>query len=296
MIAPLLLRSIAALRIVVFGDAHFDRGVRTALHGKDPAELLASTRVLRDSTDVSLLNLETPLCDEATSPEKKGGIRLRSDPSVAASLARAGFSAVTLANNHVLDRGKAGLRSTVKALADAGLRSVGADPSGDPCRPLLVGNATDSAAIFAWTPLPGIDGRTVCADPKRVVEGIRTMKSRRIPSLVVAHWGSEGNPRASSTQMAATSKFASAGATALVGHHAHVVQSEGLSIPSMEHGMMVWYGIGNFVFDQWEPWSRDALAVVMEFSGGGLVQQRTVELRRDGPRVRLSSPEASHLP
>lgn len=287
MILPCALGLLAGFRIVVFGDAHFDRGVRTALHGKDPAELLSSTRVLRDSADVSILNLETPLCDESASPARKGGIRLRSDPSVAASLDRAGFSAVTLANNHVMDRGEAGLRATMKALAEAGVRSVGAAPSGDPCRPLWVGKATDSVAIFAWTPLPGIDGHAVCADLERVAKGIRAAKSRRIPSLVVAHWGTEGNPRVSKAQVAAAKKIAAAGAAALVGHHAHVIQSEGLSIPSMEQGMTVWYGIGNFVFDQWEPWSRGALAVELDFSGGRLAASRTIELLREGPKVRI---------
>ncbi|MBK9577418.1 MAG: CapA family protein [Fibrobacterota bacterium] len=287
MILPCALGLLVGFRVAVFGDAHFDRGVRTALHGKDPAELLASTKVLRDSADVSILNLETPLCDSNAAPARKGGIRLRSDPLVAASLARAGFSAVTLANNHVMDRGEAGLRSTSKALADAGVRSVGADPSGDPCRPLLVGDATDSVAIFAWTPLPGIDGRRVCAELERVVRGIRAATTRRIPSLVVAHWGTEGNPRVSTSQVAAAAKFAAAGAAALVGHHAHVIQFEGLSIPSMEQGMLVWYGIGNFVFDQWEPWSRDALAVELDFSGGRLAASRTIELLREGPKVRI---------
>lgn len=287
MILACALGLLAGFRIVVFGDAHFDRGVRIALHGKDPAELFASTKSLRDSADVSILNLETPLCDESASPAKKGGIRLRSDLAVAASLTRAGFSAVTLANNHVLDRGEAGLRTTLKALADAGARSVGADPSGDPCRPLLVGDATDSVAIFAWTPLPGVDGRRVCADLERVVKGIRAAKARRIPSLVIAHWGIEGNPQVSKAQIAAANKIASAGAAALVGHHAHVIQSEGLSIPSMEEGMTAWYGIGNFVFDQWGPWSRDALAVELDFSGGQLVRDRTIELVREGPKVRI---------
>jgi hypothetical protein len=46
MILPCALGLLAGFRIVVFGDAHFDRGVRTALHGKDPAELLSSTRGL----------------------------------------------------------------------------------------------------------------------------------------------------------------------------------------------------------------------------------------------------------
>lgn len=296
MILPVLLGGLAALRIVVFGDAHFDRGVRTELRGKDPVELLASTKALRDSADVSLLNLETPLCDDSTAPAKNGGIRLRSDPSVAVSLARAGFSVATLANNHVLDRGETGLRSTVKALAEAGVRSVGAGVPGAPCRPLLVGNSTDSVAVFAWTPLPGIDGRAVCADLERVVQGVRAMASRRIPSLVVAHWGTEGNPRVSKSQIAAADSLACAGAAALVGHHAHVIQSQGLSIPSLEQGMWIWYGIGNFVFDQWEPWSRDALAVELDFSDGRLIRQKTVRLLRAGPRVRLSSPEASHLP
>ncbi|HNY31546.1 MAG TPA: CapA family protein [Fibrobacteria bacterium] len=282
-----LLVVVPALRIAVFGDAQFDRGVRSVLRGRDPSFLLDSTRSIRDGADVSIVNLESPLCEASTAPAAKGGIRLRSDPAAAVSLARSGFSVATLANNHVLDRQAAGLSATLRALDQAGVRSVGADTAGRPCRPLVVGKGPDSVAIFAWTPLGGIDARKVCTDADRVLSGIRDSKARRIPSLVVTHWGIEGSPLASASQTAAAARFARAGALAVVGHHAHVVQSDGGSIPSAVGGMPVWHGIGNYVFDQWDPWSRPALAVVLEISGQELISHRTVELVRDGPRVRI---------
>lgn len=287
MILACALALVPSLRLAVFGDAHFDRGVRTALHGGDPSRLLESTRSIRDSVDISLLNLETPLCAESTAPAKPGGIRLRSDPSAASSLARSGFSVATLANNHVLDRGEAGLRSTLKALSDAGVRTVGASVEGDPCRPLLLGKGADSVAIFAWTQLGGIDRRRVCTELSGVLERIESLGARRIPSVVLAHWGIEGNPRASKLQRDAAGKIAAAGAVAVVGHHAHVIQTDGFSIPSLVGPLPVWYGIGNYVFDQWEPWSKSALAVVLEISGQNLVAQRTIGLLREGPVVRM---------
>ena len=49
----------------------------------------------------------------------------------------------------------------------------------------------------------------------------------------------------------------------------------------------MWYGIGNYVFDQWDPWSHSALAVVLDLSGQKLTEHRTIDLVRDGPRVRI---------
>ncbi len=63
-------------------------------------------------------NLECVLCDAGTPAEKE--ITLRASPARAEYLREAGFTIVSLANNHVLDFGSTGLAQTCSALREAG--------------------------------------------------------------------------------------------------------------------------------------------------------------------------------
>lgn len=75
--------------------------------------------------DICFMNCEMPLTKDGYRIEKT--INLRSDPDVAYDLAEAlGIDVVTLANNHMLDYGYAGLESTLAALDSVGLAHVGA--------------------------------------------------------------------------------------------------------------------------------------------------------------------------
>lgn len=274
------------MRVVSFGDAHFDRGVRTAVRDSSARSLLESTRALRNGA-VSLVNLETPLCDPQLPPRAKK-YSLRSPAGFAKDLRAAGFTHAVLANNHVLDRGRAGLVQTLIALKAAGVVPVGASLSGDPCRATMAGTSTDSVALLAAVLLPGEDGRFLCHDEARLVARLKVLRRRGIAAVVTLHWGSEFDPLASREQMATAARLVRAGAVAIVGNHAHVVQgSSGRDgVPSLVSGAPVWYGIGNFLFDQWQPWTRRALAVQMDVSDGRLVGWKSLALRRDGPFVR----------
>ena len=277
----------ASARIVVFGDAQFDRGVRKNLRGEDPAPLFASTQALRDSIDVAMVNLETPLCD-STLPAQVKTYSLRSSPAFARGLARARFTHAILANNHVMDRGLEGLRQTIHALTQAGVATVGASVAGDPCMPVLAHEGTDSVALFAVAVLPGIDGRHVCSDPDLVANRISALARRGAPSVVSLHWGSEYDPVASAAQVVLAKRLIMAGAAAIVGHHAHVVQAPSGTVaqPTWVDGRPVWYGIGNFVFDQYQPWTSRALVAKFVIEHGA-VRSETIELRRAGPRVEV---------
>jgi len=87
-------------------------------------DLLSAAAPLFRRSDLSLANLEGPLCSEQTpGKEPLPGRRylFRTPASYAFNLKNAGISMVSLANNHALDFGKSGLTSTRKALAEAGV-------------------------------------------------------------------------------------------------------------------------------------------------------------------------------
>lgn len=289
MTISVVLHALIGARIMFFGDAHFDRGVRDATAKRPVAKLFISTQGLRDSSDFSLLNLETPLCEPSV-PAVKKPISLRSDPEVATTLRDAGFTHAILANNHSMDRGLAGLGRTIALLERSGIRPVGASTRGDPCAPVMAKTKTDSVALLAIAILPGIDTRHVCADTARLRHHLAALARSGVPALVSLHWGTEQSRAVSRAQHELADRLAAWGASALVGHHAHVVQSTHGQIPSILQGKPVWYGIGNFVFDQHEPWTRRALAVQITTNSGKAISWKSIELVRDGPWVRVAKP------
>ncbi len=85
----------------------------------------ALAELARVRPDARIVNLETAVTvSEDAVPGK--GIHYRMNPANAACLGAAALDCCVLANNHVLDWGRAGLVETLATLRAAGLRSAGA--------------------------------------------------------------------------------------------------------------------------------------------------------------------------
>ena len=77
-----------------------------------------------DAADLRIANQEAPLTDGGVPASKL--IRLKSPPAAAGWLRDLGCDVVSLANNHIMDWGESGLRSTLAALDAATVRHAGA--------------------------------------------------------------------------------------------------------------------------------------------------------------------------
>lgn len=74
--------------------------------------------------DLAFTNLETPISDGGVQADKL--IRHRSSSERAPEVTAVGFHIASFANNHALDYGVEGLNETLRHMADAGVRVVGA--------------------------------------------------------------------------------------------------------------------------------------------------------------------------
>jgi poly-gamma-glutamate synthesis protein (capsule biosynthesis protein) len=84
----------------------------------------ALAELQRVSPDAGIVNLETSVTRSSDAWRK--GINYRMHPANVGCLTAAGFDVCTLANNHVLDYGYAGLIETLETLQRAGLQTTGA--------------------------------------------------------------------------------------------------------------------------------------------------------------------------
>lgn len=103
----------------------------------DPESMLRHVAGYFQKADVAYVNLEGPTCDvgEPEPGYTAGiGIPLKSSTRTARALADAGIDVVSLANNHTMDYGVAGLEQTIDLLDQARIAHTGAGRNLDEAR------------------------------------------------------------------------------------------------------------------------------------------------------------------
>jgi hypothetical protein len=196
-------------------------------------------------------NHEAPITERTEDAFPNAQWSYHIQPAAARALADAGFKAVGLSNNHVLDRGPEGLADTLRHLRDAGIRPFGAGMNRDEASaPLLISTPHGTIGVLAlgqsWTqgaPAgPGQPG-TIVLDDESIAQGAQAARAAGAKWLVgFVHWGSNYEPVTPRQRQWAAS-FARAGYNLVIGHHPHIVQE----VQVIEN-MPVLYSIGNFVF------------------------------------------------
>jgi len=249
-----------ALTIAVAGDVHFEGPLRNRL--ADPTKSLASLAPMLAEADLAVINLETSIGTSGT-PEPKRW-RFQAPPSALTALAAAGVDVVTMANNHAKDFGDLGLAESLAAAADAEAKDpplsvvgVGADLTEAFAPAIREVRGTTVAFIGAhsaddpkadptghWAATEGKPGVAVVQDDLGpLIDTIRKTSLVADAVVVFMHWGIQGESCPSKSQRATARALADAGATAVVGAHAHRLQGAGVM-----NGMYVAYGLGNFVW------------------------------------------------
>ena len=98
-------------------------------------------------------------------------------------------------------------------------------------------------------------------------ENLRTAiaAAREVSDVVIAmpHWGPEDSPLPTDYQLPLAHVAVDAGADLVVGNHTHVIQA----IQEID-GVTVFYGLGNFVFDQtWDLAHQQGVMLKVTFQG-----------------------------
>ena len=180
--------------------------------------------------------------------------------SLAPLLREAGFHGLTVENNHAGDLGSAGRKRTRSLLEQESLLPIDFENSPEYVR---VGDAT--MALLAITVVPGADGRVQQIPSAEISEKLRTARQRADLVVVSIHWGVEYQRLPDTTQRAQARWLIQQGADLIVGHHPHVVEA-----PECIDGHPVFFSLGNHVFDQVYPPTKEGLIADCRLSGGRL--------------------------
>jgi poly-gamma-glutamate capsule biosynthesis protein CapA/YwtB (metallophosphatase superfamily) len=216
----------------------------------DFTPMLRMVQPIVAAADVGICHLETPVAPPGTPPD--GSYPDYGVPGqITAAIASAGFDRCSLASNHAMDKGAAGVDATLAAFDAAGLGHAGMARSPAEAGPALfdVGGITIAHLSYTFS----FNGRRLpkdqpwrsnLIDPARIVAEARQARQDGARFVVVSlHWGTEGSSTINASQRRWAEEITASGAVdVIVGHHAHVVQPI-----EQVNGRWVVFGLGNFL-------------------------------------------------
>ena len=216
-------------------------------------------------------NLETTFAG----PERGyAGYPLFNTPdSLADALVGLGVHVVTLANNHILDRGAGGARRTVEVLNRAGILWTGLGLDDVPKNDALLvehGGLRWAFVNYSYGSnrlLSSSDVHLNVISDSAISEGLARARTLS-PDIIAAcfHWGEEYHFVPSAHQRRAAEAALAGGAHLVIGTHPHVLQPMEVSVASSVHGTdarLVAWSLGNFVsFQRTLPRERSCVLAV----------------------------------
>ncbi|MFB8071320.1 CapA family protein [Streptomyces californicus] len=225
--------------------------------GYDFAPMLASVAPVVSGADLAFCHMET-VYGEKGGPYT-GYPSFKSPPEIAAALRTTGFDSCSTASNHTLDDGPEGVRRTLDALDEAGVRHAGsARTAAEAARPTILpagpGKGAARVAHLAYTygtndiPVPADRPWTVdVTDERRIIDEARAARRAGADVVVLsAHWGTEWQDEPDATQLDLARRLTAStdrgrpDIDLIIGTHAHVPQAY-----EKVNGTWVVYGMGD---------------------------------------------------
>jgi poly-gamma-glutamate capsule biosynthesis protein CapA/YwtB (metallophosphatase superfamily) len=273
------------------GDVHFSGRVAARL-ARDPATVFAQARPALDRADLTMVNLETAVTTGGNRQAK--AFTFRAPPTAFTALRDAGVDVATMANNHGADFGAAGLQDTLAAIRSSHFP--------------VVGIGKDATAAYApyTTTLNGVRVAIIAADQVEdettlrlfsagvgkpgvanayrpaLLQSVRRAAAAGYVVVVYVHWGVEYTTCPSGPQTTLAGKLSRAGASAVIGTHAHVLQGAGWR----PDGTYVAYGLGNYLWwMSFENKQDDNGVLTLTFRRNAVVGQSFAPAHLDGRGV-----------
>lgn len=235
------------LTLAAVGDIMLDRSVGAMINRQGCTYIIEQLAPRLREADITFGNLECPLSTVGPHSPREDLI-FRAHPKTIKVLVLGGFDIVSLANNHTLNAGRAGLLQTLQHLEEANIAYVGAAADkAQGSQPAFVEVNRLTVGFLAYTDLDFAHGSYSKVD-KQLADlrsQIAAAKNKCDLLAVSYHWGTEYHRRPSARQIAVAHTSIDAGADVVLGHHPHVLQGV-----EMYKQRPILYSIGNFIFDQ----------------------------------------------
>jgi hypothetical protein len=207
--------------------------------------------------DYHISNLECPITIHDI-PIQKSGPAIKVNPQGIKSVLATKANMVCMANNHMRDFGDQGIIETQKELEANGIFYVGAGKNEKEAREMAyvslkgkkvaIINYCEQEFSIATNDKAGSNH----IDAIKAYYDIQKAKSESDYVIVIYHGGVEYNPLPSIRIKELFHYFIDLGASAVICHHSHVISGV-----EKYKEKPIYYGIGNFIFDDFTPPSQD---------------------------------------
>lgn len=248
------------ITIAAVGDIFLGRGVEETINRKGPNYIFDLVQPLLSQHDVVVGNLEGPIANVGVTAETQG--LLVAKPISLEGLKNAGFNAVSLANNHIMDFGLPALQNTIDELEKRGIGMAGAGLSeAEARRPLTEiggksvtllsyygrgkgGNISQSSKNTMSSGAYGENGGHNSGHVPKVLQDIQDARDETDLVLVAIHWGYAAMILPMKHQVEFAHQMIDHGAKVVLGSGPHTLQPV-----EQYNGGVIAYSLGNFVFD-----------------------------------------------
>ena len=288
------------IEIILVGDIMLSRSVGTKMsESEDWALPFRKLGNLLRSVDLTFGNLESPFLN--TGDRVTEGLSFKTEPQAVEGLALAGFDILSTANNHAFDQGKEGVEFTKSWLAQNGMLGIGTGSTTQETHAPAIFTVNEKKIGFlAYT---YFKRRPYIADLDidQMQKDVASLKDKAEFIIVSMHAGTEYVAMPTQEQKDFAHAAIDAGADVVVGHHPHWVQpieryatlspsplrgegasaesgsGEGGTGSSNYHTGIIFYSLGNFVFDQeWSQKTKEGLTVRLTIKDNQLTKVELV--------------------
>lgn len=274
--------------LAIVGDCMLGRGVNQTLEQKSPEYPWGDTLPVFREAAARICNLECVLSDKGTPwAEYRKAFHFRSAAKNVATLAAAGFDAVSIANNHVLDYGREALLEMLEVLDRAGIAHSGAGANlAEASRIATFQVRNRRMGLLAFTDneprweataqRPGTFYVPIALADHRAQRLIRIVRERKgLDALIVsAHWGGNWGYTPPDEHVELAHALIDGGADVVFGHSCHVFRGI-----EWYRNCPILYSTGNFVDDYAvDPDERNdqSFIFLLEFDGKAPARLRLV--------------------
>jgi poly-gamma-glutamate synthesis protein (capsule biosynthesis protein) len=225
-----------------------------------------------EKSDFVIANLEFPIIEKKT-PIAKSGAVFGAQIDVLNGLKNAGINFLNLSNNHILDHGEIGLKSTLSALKKFNFEFSGAGENLKEASTVFtktIDNITISIISYCEHEFSTASNNNAGANPLDLIDFINKINLLKETSdfiLLLYHGGKENYNLPTPNQMKLCRFFIEQGVDMVSCQHSHTA---GL-IENYNNGV-IFYGQGNFVFDPFplkKKWLYEGLLVDLKIFGKG---------------------------
>lgn len=235
--------------IVIGGDVCPSGNIQTAFTKGESEIILNDLYPIFNNANYSVINLECPLIKESSPIEKDGPV-LGANINCINGLRAMGVNAVNLSNNHILDHGEKGLKSTINACEEYGVEYFGAGKNLKSAKKPLIKTINNKQIGFigiAENEFSIASNTTWGANPVDVIEIVRTLREYRnkIDHLIILVHGGKEHYQYPTPELQKLCRFlVEEGADVVVCQHSHCAGTY-----EYYQNKPIVYGQGNFIFE-----------------------------------------------